>query len=197
MAGRSLVVVLAAALLAGGCGDDAKDTSQPPGPTTTGPAQTVTTRTPFDPARPETALVPISGYEYVDLPPETLDRARAEFEAQPELERYLEGLAGRSVTQDGDGKAVVVALGIDPRAAAVPGFRQGFLQGVKEGSRRSADLTLAGEPAAVATDQDGTVYITWIKGSLGLLLTGRDRDEVEHIATALVEAAKSLAFPAA
>lgn len=199
MAGRPLVMVLTAALLTGGCGGDGdgKDTSQPPGTTTTGPVQTVTTVGTFDPARPETALVPIPGYKYVDLPADTLEQAKAEFAAQPELERYLEGLAGRSVTQDGDGKAVVIALGIDPRAAAVPGFRQGFLQGVKEGTRRSEDLTVAGEPAAVATDPDGTVYLIWIKGSLGLILTGQDRDEVEHIGAALVDAAKSLPLPTA
>ncbi len=193
---RWWAVLVGGVMAVAACGGGGEDTSRPPD-TSTSTAATTTTAPErvFDPRHPEAALVPVPGYRYVELPPAALAEARAQFERQPEAKTYLMGFAGRSLTRGSEGEAVVLALGIDPRAASVPGFRQAFLDGVKEDSVSAEDLTLADEPAAFAMDADGTIYVSWVKGSLGLLLTGEERAHLEEIATVLIEANRSLSFP--
>jgi len=65
---KVLLMLVTLGFLAGGCGGGSDSDEA----ATTTAAPTTTTLPPFDPNRPDPVLVPVAGYQYVDLPPALL-----------------------------------------------------------------------------------------------------------------------------
>lgn len=106
-------------------------------------------------------------------------------------------MAARSVTKDGQGAAVAMVFGFDPKLAALPGFQAGFIEGFKSTGSRSEPFAVGSEQATIVSDRDRTVSVAWVKGSLGLAVVGQDRATVQQIGTTIIDANKSLTFPPA
>jgi hypothetical protein len=133
---------------------------------------------------------PISGYEFVELPDTVISDLQDQFASDPETAEAVDAADGRSVTRDGNGVAIVIAVGFDKKSAALPGVKEGFISGATEDAVSSRELTLSGEQATLGTDTDGTVTIAWLKGTLALVVIGADEAAVTPVATALIAANK-------
>lgn len=190
---RHLVAALCLALLAAACGDDGDEgtTGTTAAPTTTVVA-TTTERQSFE--RLAEAFPALEGYELVELPPAVIEQTEAEFLSDPDTELIRDSVVavdGRSVLQDGESVAIVIAVGFERRAGALPGVAESFMRGATEESASTEDLELAGEPAVLASDADGTTYVAWANSELGLVVVGGPnvgRDALIAAAEALIGA---------
>ncbi|MBA2752174.1 MAG: hypothetical protein H0U41_08075 [Actinobacteria bacterium] len=194
---RFFVLLVTLGFLAGACGGGDEASDEASGTTTS--SSTTTTLPPFDPARPDTVLAPVGGYQYVDLPPKLFTQLNTEIRSglPRDYKDAVKGVAAKSLTKDGQGVAVAMAFGFDPKVSALPGFQAGVAEGFKDSGSRSEPLTVGSEQATLTTDPDKTVAVAWVKGSLVLAVFGQDRPTVQTIATTIIEANKSLTFPAA
>ena len=181
---RLLLLLVAVGFITGGCGGGNDEAEV----TTTTALATTTTKPPFDPTKSETALVPIPGYAYQDLPQTTADQTKAALQSDATLRESIRSVTVRSVTKDGRGVASVFSLGLDPRFAAQPSVAAQFAEEFAGRKSRVQAIVLAGEPAHLARDSSGVTYLLWLKGSLMLVVAGQDRAQLEPVATALVSA---------
>ncbi len=187
------MVVLSLTVLVGACsgGDDDDEPTTTVATTATTPttARTATTQPGVLPRLPE-VFARISGFEYVELPESDLEDLQDQFTSDAEMQEAVAAVDGRTVTRDGDGVAVIIAVGFDERSSALPGFRDGFLSGATQNAVDTEELTLSGEEAILGTDADGTSTILWLKGDLALVIVGGDPATLRTVATALIAANK-------
>ena len=187
MGAKVRALVLISAVLVGACGLAEEQTSE----TTT--TSTTLTKPGFDPARPETALAPLPGYQYRNLTAAEEQAARREVESDPDVKALLKGYAIRGLRKGGRELGSVQAMGFDPQLSTSPSFQQGMVEGFKADTVRAETLTLAGQPATMTEEKDGSVFILWTKAGLALILNvdqKRDRPDLEQVATALITANK-------
>lgn len=188
---RCLVGLAVTAVLMAGCGggdDSAEQTA------TTTTASTVANKPGFDPANPQTVLVPIPGFTYRDLTKSEDAAMRREFEQQPAaIKAAFKGFVSRVARSGGKDVALLTVFGLDPQLAALPDFRRDFLDAPDPEAASSEPVTLAGEPATRVRLNDGTYEVDWLKGALFLTVSGYakgDQAGVERIATALIASNK-------
>ena len=182
---RRLVTLLLLGLYAGGCagGGSAGESAGPPEPP---PPTTTTAVARFDPARPETALVPVPGYQYRELSPTELDEARSGFDSDPAFKTVLKGFTARAIVRSRARVGDLTAMGFDPNIAASPSFRTGMEEGLKQDAVRTETTALAGEQVLLSENRDGTFASLWGRGPLVLIVAADERADLEHLTTALV-----------
>jgi hypothetical protein len=182
------MVVLSMTVFIGACGGG--DDGDEGAPTTR--ATTATTAAPDDGTlqRLPQVFSGISGFEFVELPESVLVDLQDEFASDPQTAEAVAAADGRSVTRNGEGVGVVIAVGFDEKSAALPGVEQGFIEGATEDAVTKRELTLSGEDATLGTDVDGTHTIAWLKGTLALVIIGDNEPALTQVATALIAANK-------
>jgi hypothetical protein len=155
------------------------------GTTTTAPATSTTLAARVLPRLPA-VFVPVGGYAFFELPDSAMATLRDQFASN----ETVAAADGRSVKRNDVPVAVIIAIGFDARAAAVPGVEQAFVDQATATAVTKRQLTLSGEDAVVGTDAQGTDTIVWLKGALALVIVGRhdDEDTLVELATALVTA---------
>lgn len=190
---RTITLVLTLAVLLGACGGGDDDDASPTtvaGPTTTVAATTATTAADGDLIRLPEVFTPVAGYTYVDVPDADLEQVQGQFTSDPDTREAILGLDARTVERDGEEVAAVIALRFDKRSSSLPGFADGFYEGVTSDAVTSKTITVSGEKATSSTDADDAHYITWIKGDLALVVVGEADSTVLPIATGLIAANK-------
>ncbi|HZD01869.1 MAG TPA: carboxypeptidase regulatory-like domain-containing protein [Actinomycetes bacterium] len=130
------------------------------------------------------------GYEYEDLPSSVKDEARRQFTAG-DAAKFIKGFDARSVTSGGAAADIeVLAFGVDPKVAALPGFDEGFMSGIAQEAGVSPQvITLAGgAEAAYLAPPGGPDAVVLGEGSLYVLMIGPGAKELKSFASAFVKA---------
>ncbi len=183
---------LASMLALGACSGGSDSTR--PTPTTAAPVTTVAASlvppagaVPTGLAKLPGVFAPIPDHEYLDVSAAITEATTARFLANPDA-RSVIALDGRWVTRYGKQVALASAVGLDPQVAAMPGGAEGMIAAVTDGAQNSKQVKLAGEMVTVAVDAKGMVTMAWLKGSLVLVVVGRNELRVTPVASALIEA---------
>lgn len=130
---------------------------------------------------------PPDGYELSELPREVERTARRQFEATPGIEQYVTEMEMRSVTPAGDDEAIglVMAIGLEPEVASLPGTERGFASGVAGEGARPRRVEIAGETAYVVEAQQ-QVVVNWQEEELMIAAFLPTREEALAVAEALM-----------
>jgi hypothetical protein len=174
------VALLALASFVSACGGGDDDTATPSTTAATAPPTTV--------AGLDRVFKPIAGYAYVDLPDSVLREMRDQFESDPEFKEVVAETAARSVTRGGAGIGIVMAMRLDERYAALPGIEDGILDEFTESSASTRTVATAGDEVTVSTDEEGTVFVVWVEGTLVLMIIGPEESTLIPVATSLITA---------
>jgi hypothetical protein len=181
------MVVLALSAFVGGCGGG--DDDDEGATATTAAAATSSTAPPTTEVQGLASVFkPVSGYEFVELPPAILDDMTSELTSDPEFNDVVEDVQARSVTQDDEGVGIVMAMRLDAKYAALPGVEQGIVDEFAETAVSTRTVSTSGGNITVATDADGTVFLVWVKGTLVIMVIGPDETSLLPVARGLVTA---------
>ena len=133
-------------------------------------------------------LVPLTGYEYVGLPPEVELQVSVLFQS-PIIKPYLKGYVVRSVTANSESAAVAMVLEFEPSYLALPNAMKDFVNGVAgSGSGGTVEQSqLAGREVYGVTGGD-VAYLSWQDGPLVVVLFGSDSSKMVTVAEALITA---------
>jgi len=132
-------------------------------------------------------LVPLPGYEYVELPPLVEQQSVAGLQGPLTRDIFL-GYAIRSVTRDSSAAALVMAFEIEPSYFAIPGAMDQFVTGMAGSvNAEPATITLAGQEVTQLTTAS-TQFVVWRAESLIVVVAGTELDLVVATAEALLAA---------
>jgi hypothetical protein len=178
---HAAVAVLSLASFVGGCGggDDDGDAT---------PSTTAATAPPTTVADLGRVFQPVAGYSFVELPDSVLREMRDQFESDPEFKEVVVETAARSVTRRGEGIGIAMAMRLDEKYAALPGIEEGILEEFTESSVTTRTLATAGDEVTVSTDEEGTVFVVWVEGTLVLMIIGPEESTLIPVATSLITA---------
>jgi hypothetical protein len=145
------------------------------------------------PARvdPESALVPVEGYAFTEMPRPLKDELAAKLYEDPTLAKATPLLAGRAVKRGKESIAVAIAVAVDPALAALPETSEAFFGRLARDARtRPETLTIAGTPVQLSQDRGGLKALAWTRYTVFFVLVGEDRPKLEGLAQALMEATR-------
>jgi hypothetical protein len=182
MVNRRLPVAVAALCLAsfvGSCGGGGDEAT---------PSTTAATAPPTTVAGLDSVFKPVAGYSFVELPDSVLQEMRDQFESNPEFGEVVVENAARSVTRSSEGIGIVMALRLDERYAALPGIERGIIQEFTQSSASTRTVATAGDEVTVSTDEEGTVFVVWVEGTLVLMIIGPEESTLIPVATSLITA---------
>lgn len=132
-------------------------------------------------------LVPLTGYEYSELPALVEQQSVAALQG-PLMRDIFLGYAMLSVTRDGAADAIAMVFDIEPSYFAIPGAMDEFTNGMATSVNAEVlTVTLAGQEVAQMTTP-GTQFITWRAGTLIVVVVGSELDLVLAVAEALLTA---------
>ncbi len=77
---------------------------------------------------------PVAGYAFVELPPALLEELESELTADPEFNEVVEEVEARTITRNGEGVGIVMAMDMDDRYVALPGVEDGIIEEFAEGA---------------------------------------------------------------
>jgi hypothetical protein len=177
---RAVVAALCLASFVGGCGGGDDDEATPSTTAATAPPTTV--------AGLDRVFTPVAGYSFVELPASVLREMRDQFASDPEFKEVVAETAARSVTRGGAGIGIVMAMRLDEKYAALPGIEQGILDEFTETSATTRTVATAGDEVTVSTDEEGTVFVVWVEGTLVLMIIGPEESTLIPVATSLITA---------
>ena len=92
----------------------------------------------------------------------------------------------RSVTRGGEGIGIVMALRLDEMYVALLGIQDGILDEFTESSASTRTLATAGDEVTISTDEEGTVFVVWVEGTLVLMIIGPDEAALIPVATSMI-----------
>lgn len=183
------LVMLSLTMFIGACGGGDDDDDAAPATTVattpTSPPTTVSRTSDL-----ASVFKPVGGYEFVELPEAVLQDMESELTSDPEFNDVIEDIQARSVTKDGEGVGIVMAMALDEKYAALPGVEDGIIDEFAESAASTKKVTTAGEEVTVATDEDGTTFVVWVNGSLVVMVIGSDEATLLPVATGLITANK-------
>ena len=171
------VIVSCAAVLAGCGGDDpepaANDTTPSVEESMTPDEEESSTPEETEEADPGDIddFPDVDGFTYADLPGTAFKSLNASLKGTPQIE----GVAAKLVEKDGEEAGLVMRMAIDPEAAGMAGFEDGFLPGFAggiAGSNADPDYEAINGTNVViieTPDQTGTAY-AWLEGSVATIL---------------------------
>lgn len=186
---RTATVVAAlaatAVLVLGGCGgDDEPSPAASPSPESSTPEETMSSE-PEETSEPAALddFPEVDGYTYQKLPGAALSAFSQAVKGTPEVGKA----AGRLVLKDGDQVGLILRISIDPDAANMPGFEDGFLPGFAGGIAGTSvepdyeeingtRVVKVGAPTA-----GGTAY-AWIQDSVATVLVFQDAADAQAFA---------------
>jgi hypothetical protein len=130
------------------------------------------------------AFVPVSGYEYSEMPAAALEPLRAAFASQAG-EEAVAHFDARELTQDGTTAAVVFILSVDPDSMT-GGFEASYVTGFTATSQAQVEDTQFGQTAGhIAETPMGTIAFFFDEDGFAFNVVGRDKPTVESIARSL------------
>lgn len=129
------------------------------------------------------AFVPVGGYEYVEMPPESLEPLRAAFASQDEAD--IAHFDARELTQAGETSAVVFILSVDPDSM-VGEFEDSYVTGFSATTQADVQDAQFGSTAGhIAETPMGTIAFFFDADGFAFNVVGRDTATVESIARSL------------
>jgi hypothetical protein len=179
------MVVLALSAFVGGCGGG-DDDDDPAAAATTTTSVAAAPSTTAGPQGLESVFKPVAGYQFVELPDAVLAGMTSELTSDPEFNNVVEDIQARSVTKDDEGVGIAMAMRLDAKYAALPGVEQGIVDEFAETAVSTRTESTSGEDITVAKDAEGTVFLVWVKGTLVIMVIGRDEVALLPAARALV-----------
>lgn len=139
----------------------------------------------------ETAFGDLPGYQYGEVADVVLDQIRLQLEDEALLSDVVLSMDARWLSKSGANVAMALVLELDAGVTANAGAGDDFLGGLTSKAVGSERLTVAGQPAIVGRDQDGSFTVGVFTPTLGFVVFGADRAEVIAAAEALVGTATS------
>lgn len=131
------------------------------------------------------AFVPITGYEYIEMPEEAMDPLRQAFAAEPVADDTIEHFDARQLTQAGRPSAVVFILAVDPDSMSGD-FEDNYINGFTTTSQASVDdLELGDTIGRIAQTPMGTIAFFFDPEGYVFNVVGRDPASVTSVTRAL------------
>jgi hypothetical protein len=131
------------------------------------------------------AFVPLTGFEYVAMPPETLAPLEAAFAQQTDDTNMVAHFDARQVSENGAPIAVVFILSVDPDAMEGD-FQDQYVTGFTATSQATVeDIDIGDTAGHIAETPMGTVAFFFDVDGLAINVVGRDAPTVQQIAGAL------------
>ena len=127
----------------------------------------------------------VDGFTYTELPGTAFKSLNASLKGTPQIE----GVAAKLVEKDGEEAGLVMRMAIDPEAAGMAGFEDGFLPGFAGGIAGSnadpdyEDINGTKVVTIETPDQTGTAY-AWLEGSIATILVFKDSGDAATFAEA-------------
>jgi hypothetical protein len=136
------------------------------------------------PEQVSAAFVPLEGYEYAEMPTESMEPLRQAF-ATAGADDKVQHFDARQVSSGGTPEAVVFILSVDPDDMEGD-FEDQYIQGFTESSQATIeDLQLDDTTGHIAETPLGTIGFFFDLDGFAFNIVGRDRPTVESIARAL------------
>lgn len=130
------------------------------------------------------AFVPIQGYEYTEMPAESLEPLRQAFAAEGAQEAVAH-FDARQVSSGSSPEGVVFILSIDPDEMK-GAFEESYVQGFTATSQTSVEDFMIGDTTGhIAETPLGTIAFFFDEDGYAFNIVGRDRSTVQSIAEAL------------
>jgi len=133
-------------------------------------------------------LVPLAGYEYVDLPPSVEQQMAGGFASNPAVVSVIKGYAATSVTRDGEGEAVILVLDANESFTALPGSMDQFWTGVAGSSGAAVKTGAIAGKSVQTVDGAASKLVGWHDANLIVLVFGSDMSATQAVAEALIQA---------
>jgi hypothetical protein len=127
----------------------------------------------------------VDGFTYAELPGAAFKSLNASLKGTPQIE----GVAAKLVEKDGEEAGFVMRMAIDPEAAGMAGFEDGFLPGFAGGIAGSnadpdyEDINGTKVVTIETPDQTGTAY-AWLDDSIATILVFKDSGDAATFAEA-------------
>lgn len=132
------------------------------------------------------AFVPLEGFEYSEMPAESLEPLRQAFAIQGAGEAVAH-FDARQVSSGGSSEAVVFILSVDPDDMK-GSFEDSYIEGFTATSQASVeDLAIGDTTGHIAETPLGTIAFFFDDDGFAFNIVGRDTATVESIARALEE----------
>lgn len=138
------------------------------------------------PEQVSAAFVPLEGFEYSEMPTESLEPLRQAFASQGAGEAVAH-FDARQVSSGGSPQAVVFILSVDPDEMK-GSFEESYVKGFTATSQASVeDLDIGDTSGHIAETPLGTIAFFFDADGFAFNIVGRDTATVESIARALEE----------
>jgi hypothetical protein len=130
----------------------------------------------------------VPGVSLLEFSDEVLRALREDPTSDPVFNEVIDDIQARSVNKAGTDVGVVLAMTLDRTYAALPGVEDTILSKFSDGTGSIRRVAAAGEDVAVATSEDGIVFVVWVHDALVIVVFGPGEDTLLPVATALVAA---------
>lgn len=134
------------------------------------------------------AAAPPSGFGFVDLPDETVERLNARFRHDEVVEEVLRGVAGRGIEYGDRVTGVVLAVAVAPPVAADQEFQQSFQAQATAGAEVDSETLQIGDQEMVRFVAGDVYSVLWQQENVFILVSSSDPDDLIRSAAAVVSA---------